>query len=439
MKHLRPLIAILLSLALLLTACAAFAEELPYLEQLSQNTYINTSLLTTESYPEVCIAPYYFSSMYISQYSEPMFIHFPCPANTFAADFEESVVNFIDMDYGRQYVYIARENYAYETFLNNCENDDYILADGDDGLAIYLEPEDGRAYALLSAADVAKGAKLEIRIYDSSVRNWSEQQAVDALTPLITEEAARVQNSMVIDRMDTYWTAGRFAGFNVICNATNVNGLTLTYTLPEDYFITEVDDARVSIAKIQGKDDALSADFNMETYTYVDYQLEEDPDHVSTVTIDGADYRIYAHWYNDEKITSAYVDRVISTTAGYDGDQTLYLTIDLDPDGSYQWTDLSALEADLTQLAAGIQFNYDQAVPDYHNATPYSATETPAAAAPASEADWTCSSCGTEHNTGNFCGNCGAARPTEVTCGSCGYVVPEGETPNFCPNCGNAF
>lgn len=51
-----------------------------------------------------------------------------------------------------------------------------------------------------------------------------------------------------------------------------------------------------------------------------------------------------------------------------------------------------------------------------------------------SEGMWTCTSCGSSGNTGNFCTNCGAKRQDESwTCPSCGT---SGNVSNFCPNCG---
>lgn len=55
-------------------------------------------------------------------------------------------------------------------------------------------------------------------------------------------------------------------------------------------------------------------------------------------------------------------------------------------------------------------------------------------AAHADRAPWTCPSCGTEGNTGNFCGECGAKAPDPFwTCANCGQ---EGNDSKFCPQCG---
>ena len=79
MKHVKLLTLALLILALALPMGAVAEEGLPFMQEMSQDIYISTTLLTTETYPEVCLSPYYFSSTFISQYDEPYFMHFPCP------------------------------------------------------------------------------------------------------------------------------------------------------------------------------------------------------------------------------------------------------------------------------------------------------------------------------------------------------------------------
>lgn len=410
MKYLKSLVIAMLTLALLTTMGAAMADDLPYIQEMSQTVYINTYLLTPESYPEVCISPNYFSGMFISQYNDPYFIHFPCPGNTLAADFDEYSASFIDMEQLRQYSYIAQSSYAYETFLNRCDNEEYILADGSNGVAMYIDPDSRYARALIGVPAIDKSTKLEIRITDDSLRNKSSQEIIESLTEEIKNEAARVQASLTVELAERYWTDGRYAGFVVSNTARNSEPIVLTYTLPEGYLVESVDDSDVTIVTVRGQRNAIEVDFDMETYSYVNSRVEEEPEAVTTATIDGVEYRIYSHWYN-EKILSAYVDCVISTTAGYSGDDTLYLTIKLDPEGESEWTTIEALEADLAIVVSGIQLVTGQSLPDYRDASPYAATEVVVTEAPAAEAGWVCPACG-ETNTTNFCPNDGTARDT---------------------------
>lgn len=413
MKNLTRFLTILLILALLLPVCAVAEESLPYMQQLTQNTYSSTAVLTTESYPEVCLTPYYFSSVFISEYKQPYFMHFPCPPNTFVADFEDDSVSFLDLENNYQYMYQALESYAYETFLNGCDVDEYILADGSDALAIYIEPDRYRAYALIGVPEIEKSTKLAVTFIGDSLRGRDEQVIIDALTEQITNEVARIKASLTVELADSYWTDGRYAGFNIISTNSTV-GYGMTYTLPEGYVVTKLDDRDVSIAKVLGKNDALQVDFDIDTYSYVSYQVDEKPEDVITVTIDGAEYRIYTNWYNDEKIMSAYVDRVLSNAAGYSNDQPLYLTLHLDPDGSFEWTNTDALVADLKTIVAGVQITENLSNPDFRDATPYASAPAPAAQdAPAADEGWACPSCG-ETVTTNFCPNDGTAKPEEA-------------------------
>ena len=433
MKHLRNLVIAMLTLALLMPM-VAMAEELPYMQALTQSAYINTLPLTTESYPEVCIAPNYFSSMFISQYNAPYFIHFPCPGNTYVVSFDEYSVSFIDFEQLRQYSYIAQSSYAYETFLDKCDVEEYILADGSNGVAMYINPDSRYARALIGVSGIAKSTKLEIRITDDSLRNKGAVEIIARLTEEIQNEVARVQASMTVELAERYWTDGTYAGFVVSNTARNSEPVVLTYTLPAGYMIESMDDSDVTIVTVRGQRDALEVDFDMETYSYVNSKLEDEPEAVTTATIDGIEYRIYSHWYND-KILSAYVDRVISTTAGYSGEDTMYLTIHLDPEGDFEWTSIEALEADLATVVSGIQIVTGKSLPDYQSAAPYAANEPVVTEAHAGDDGWTCPTCG-ETVTSNFCPNDGTAKPEDASwvCPSCGETV----TTNFCPNDGTA-
>ena len=413
MKHLKLVVIALLTLALLLPLCASAEEGLPMIQQMTQNEYSSTAVLTTESYPEVCISPYVFSSAFISQYREPYFIHFPCPPNTFVADFETRTASFLDLENSYQYMYQALESYAYETFLNDCDVDEYILADGSDGLAMYINPDRYRAYALIGVPEIEKSAKLYISFIGDSLRGRDEQVIIDTLTEVITGEVARIRASMTVAPAEAYWSDGRYAGFNMI-STSNTVGLGMSYTLPEGCYVTSIDDLDVSVAKVLGQDDAIVDTFKIGTYSYINSRVEEEPEHVITVTIDGAEYRIYSHWYNDEKILSANVDRVLSTEAGYSNDQTLYLTIALEPKGSFQWTSTDAMVAELKTIVAGVQITENASNPDFRDATPYAQTDIPAAQEePVEDAGWVCPSCG-ETITTNFCPNDGTAKPEEA-------------------------
>lgn len=406
----KSLASLLLALALFMTVCTASAEELPYMEQLSQDRYIGISFLTTDSYPEICISPFYIDSMYIRNYKEPYFVHFACPPNTFASVFDDVSCRFINMDEGYQYIYTVHESDAFETFINNAEADEYILADGSDGAAIYLDPANCQAHALIAAKELGKSAKIEILIYDSSLENKGEKQVIESLTPLIKSDVARVQETMRVDLMENYWTDARYAGIKLISDIRNSNALILTYTLPEGYIIAGVGNNRFAVFN---PSNGVKATLQLSTSSMLDYYLEHDPDNMNYFDADGNDYRIYANWYQNDHINSAYVDRVIAENVDYDAEHPLFVSFYLTATDT-EWTSLEALQNDLAVIASGIQPNFDQIIPDYRDAAGYAATSVAESESPASpQTDttaWKCPNCNTENQGGNFCPICGTPR-----------------------------
>lgn len=446
MRYLKSNFALALAFVLIMMTCAASAENLPYMEQLSQDRYVNTTFLPTECYPEICISPYYFDLSYIKPSYQPWYVRFPCPEDTLVTEFDERSCSFIDMDYSRQYFYEMHDSAAFETFVDNAEKDEYILADGSSGnAAIYIDPTRCRANAMIGVKEIDRTVKLRIVLYDSSLQNKSEQEIIDGLTAQIVAEVARVQSSMRVELMEHYWSEGCFAGYKQICEVSGVDRLIMTCTLPEEYFIVRMNYYSVTLAAIKGENNVMFPTITLDTNSNtIDYGEAEN---ISSAVVEGEEYRVYARPSQyDTGFLSCAADRVIADNVGLQRDDTLRLFIDLFSHSSNIYEpDLDHLLKDLTEIVSCLSFDYGQTFKDYHDVPTYTGTvvtNMPAETPQASSETWTCESCGSENSGGKFCSNCGSPRPEESTaliCTNCGYVVPAGETPNFCSNCGNPF
>lgn len=394
----KKFLAVLMVLVALL-AVQASAESLPYMQQVMQTRYINLYPLTTESYPEVCITPYYLHSIYEYQSKEPRFVRFPCPEGTLVHEISYDSAYFVDIMQEREYAYAMSEQASFELFLNQCTDENLILADGSEGYAIYLNPSENEANILVAVNDIARGVKLQIRLEDGMMKAMTDQQKIPRLTAWAQSEAQRVTSSMRVERMDTYWSAGRYQGISLVNPKTP--GELVTYTIPEMpevtglaepakpvAFITDVDDSQFEIYVTYAKGIVTEIKIAIsDNYSYVESKREDDPTSVFDMTMpDGSTYGVYMHWY-DLECSTAYASRVIGTyTPSYsDTARNVYLTMTVSLNGSY-WKTVEGCTEDMQRLVSGFQITTGAEVPMYFDVPSYSATNTADQKAPVTQA-----------------------------------------------------
>ena len=243
----KRLTAMLLGLALLCCAALAGAEEaaeLPYLETEDQDVYIGDKVLTEASYPQVVISPYSAYSLFGRDSDEPWYVVFPCPEGMRCSGFRTDEADFLmlDRDNACEMYYNATDRYSYEVFLEDCEDENNILLDGSDGIAAYIEPDKGRAYALFGLTEIAKTAKLLVQLHVQGLRSMEDAEKAELLKNRITDEIARLQASMTCVKSDKFWTDGAYKGVKMYNES--VNGEIVTVDLPEISF--NLEDADVS-------------------------------------------------------------------------------------------------------------------------------------------------------------------------------------------------
>jgi len=441
----KKILALLLAM-MMLFAVTAQAEE-TYMRQITQKSYINTLFITPESYPQVCISPYYASSVYGSNYKEPWFISFSMPANTMATSFDFSSCHLIDEEELIQYDYQATDSYAYETFLNKCENDDYIIYDGSDKKAAYLEPDRAYAYGLLGVPEIEKGAKLYSSIYMGGLgRNVTTEKRVQMLTDAITAEMDRILAEMTVQKMETYWSEGKYTGVKM--PSLEYGDQMLVFDFPNmdvyyedgsvetsEMFLIDLDDNRMTGLVRFDEELMLSMDVSMETYSYVKYQKEENPADVFAVTLsNGVEFDVYMSYFSKNGNSSlVYCSHVLAENAGYSGDEVYYLNIDLDGDG-LTWNSLDDLKADLEAVVGNMYFVDPETDPYVPGAVAAPAADPAPAQNSAPANTWNCPECENE-NSGNFCSNCGTKKPETKGPWACPSCNQE-NSGNFCSNCG---
>ena len=467
----KKLAALTLAVSMLLPA-SAFAEDLPYIRQLEQYDYINNTLLTQESYPEVRLMasyPFRYFGATSSSPKEPLFLCFSGPEGAQPADFNSMWAHYLDMENMIVYDYQLVESDSFEEFINKAEEDEYILLDGSEGAAAYIDPSDYNhtAYGMLYAKDFGKSAKLWIRITLNSLDNKMPMDTrIEQLSDAILAEIDRVSSEMHTELYEPYfWSTGLYAGmkmldyeyqtlctfdFPVLVSEVTDRETRETETKQAPFTVTHVEGTTMEGVYGYGGGSYVEFEADLDTYCYALSKLEENDPEAEELTLqDGSSWIFYSGNRNDDGSIYAWrAAKKLDDQTDKDGDP-YYLSLYYS--GDYvKWADVDACKEVLEEFAAGLRCVSPQEDP-YVEPEPAENTGTEAAEAEDVEASvsddgldaifsdaedtWICPECEAE-NTGNFCSNCGAAKPEDSTwsCPECGQE----NDGNFCSNCGTA-
>jgi len=208
--------ALSMSLVPVVMAAAPTAGSL----KLEQQTIRGNSSWTPESYPEIWITPINAGYIIEEKDSEKYpanFLCFPPPEGTSPLHMEYDYANLVNFDTLLQYAYQIFDRHSYELFLEKAEEEN-ILADGSDGTAAYVIPDNRRGRAMLDMKSYFGGtAKLYIEIYDNTGKLTGEE-----LGKLIQDEASRVKNAIQFMELDHFWAQNVFSSVNLYDHSQNV-------------------------------------------------------------------------------------------------------------------------------------------------------------------------------------------------------------------------
>jgi len=226
----RLLAAALLLCSLLGLASVALTEA-PAAGSLKavQQTIRGNSSWTPESYPEIWITPIFAEYIIDGNERYPAhFLRFAPPEGTAPLRIDYDYANVIDFDTLLQYSYQAFSRMSFEKFLERAEEGD-LLADGSDGVALYVLADNRRGRAMIDLeAYFGDAAMLSIEIYDHT----GDLSGAE-LGALIQGEAARVQGALQFEALDHYWTQGVFSsvalydGYEKVSVTVDTSGMTL--------------------------------------------------------------------------------------------------------------------------------------------------------------------------------------------------------------------
>ncbi len=322
----KKLISLLLVLTLALVCCVVHAE-IPVCCGAKAETLAKGSLnavaevvrrnssFTAESWPEIWISPI-FDDHIIGQ-TDPekypaKFLHFAPLPDTAPMDFSYDQATFVNHEKMQLLGYYAYDRYAFELFLEKAEEQNTI-ADGSDGVAMFVQPDSGRARALIDLKPQFGGtAKLEIVISDYN------DATADELKQMIQAEAERVQGAMRLEETGHYWSDGVFQSVKLVSNNERATAMIDTSALT----VAKLDPNRLVSKVFVKQGQVASTEISLDSYSYALSKFEEkDPAASEEALADGTAYTSY---------TSEYTGYAAFPLLGEGGHGPLYLTVRID-------------------------------------------------------------------------------------------------------------
>lgn len=225
------------------------------------------SAWTAESYPEIWITPIFAEYIIIGNEDYPgTFMHFAPPEGTLPRELDYDEASFLNFDTLMGYYYAAYDRYSFEVFLEKAQEDS-ILSDGSDGVAMYVNEESNRASAMIDIKeDFGKTSKLTIDLYDHS-----RDLSTDDLKAQLQAEVARVQEAMVIETLDHYWSEGVFESVQ-IANSNDPAVVTIDTT---GLNVVSIDEKKMVYQTRVDERNADSVTITLDTYSNPYYDEEK--------------------------------------------------------------------------------------------------------------------------------------------------------------------
>lgn len=233
----KKLVALLLAALMALGLGAALADAPAAGSLTVENTTIRgNTTWTLESYPEIWLTPIFNEYIIEGKDAEkypPKFLCFAPPEGALPYEFDTDDAAFLNHDTLMSYGYYVADRASFELFLEKAEKEN-ILADGSGGVAMFTQPDNRRARAMISLEEQYGGtAKLEILMYD----NTGDMKA-EELAAAIQAETERVQSTMRMEDLEGYWSKEVYASvqlyYSFLKVGVQVNTSAMTLVNVED-------------------------------------------------------------------------------------------------------------------------------------------------------------------------------------------------------------
>ena len=303
----KKILVVALCFALMISAVAVAEGGI----DVARQSVRGNASFTPESYQTVWITPVFDDHIITGTDPEKYpakFLTFPAPDGGAMLEYNYDESDFLNHDTLMAYYYFAYDRASYELFLERAE-EEHIMKDGSDGVAMFVEPDARRARAMFDLTPYFGGtSKMEIILSDHS-----RDITTDQLKTMIEAETDRVMGAIQVEEPGKFWSEGVFNSVEIDGDrekfkaVVDTKGLTVTRIEPKKV-VTKVADGR----------NASETEISIDTYSYA----AGHENGKAAALADGTSFIVYNSDY------TGYASFVL-TEEGERGDP-VYMTIKID-------------------------------------------------------------------------------------------------------------
>ena len=356
-------------IAAMIFAGSAWADEKTILSQTPQYTYSTASLIDQDAYPEVVLTPWYESDLFTDyEPKERLFLYFPAAPQAVASEFEHDTAVCLDTENLIQYNYQIYANADYDDFTEQAPDPSYVIADGSEGSAAYIDPDGLSACGVLPVTDLGENAKLCVQMRMNGLdTKMSVDERTAKLKAAVTNELQRLGSKMHCEKADMYWSTGKYQGVSMLEQSTY--DFACEFDFPELSSDTGTYSGSIETLNISSSTVLYLASSDTLTGYEVQYTLgnsyavdfaNQYPDDAKQLMLDdGTVWTTYVYDFTAQKYGLQFD---ASYDLGYKNDygEDVYANVSVRTLDYTHYTDWDQVQADLNRFASGLITVTDQ-------------------------------------------------------------------------------
>ena len=282
--------------------------------------------------------------------------------------FEHDKAVCLDTENLIQYNYQIYADADYDDFTGQAADPSYVIADGSDGSAAYIDPDGLSACGILPVTDLGENVKLCVQMHmDGLDTKMSMDERTAKLKAAVTNELQRLGSKMHCEKADMYWSTGKYQGVRMLEQSTY--DFSCEFDFPELSSDTGTYSGSIETLNINSSTVLYLASSDTLTGYEVQYSLghsyavdgaNQYPDDAKQLTLDdGTVWTTYMYDFTAQKMGLQF-DAAYDLGYKNDYGEDVYANVSVRTLDYTDYTDWDQVQADLNRFASGLITVTDQ-------------------------------------------------------------------------------